>query len=191
MCVRTCSLNTCAHVVYVCAFSIYYRTRWGVCNRNGLHAPCAIAVVYIQVSITVIQASLGCKYDIVTLFLRIVIWWQNVMNLIHTYVLRFIVLIVHPRQVLIPGVNKLFDIFDTKIMHLWTELFDLIKKGWFCLFVLSSWFSHVMKSMLPFSIPLMCLLEVSTQQTNKNSNNVATPAHNQYKTIRIWRKTKQ
>ncbi len=122
-----------AHIVYVCAFSIYYRTRWGICNRNCLHVPCVIAVVDLQVSITVIQASLGCKYDIVTLFLRIVIWWQNVLHLVHTCVLRFIVLIAHPRQVLIPCVNKLFDIFDTHLMHLWTELFDLIKKGWILL----------------------------------------------------------
>ncbi len=151
----------CANLLFKCmctycicfSFSIYYRTRWGICNRNCLHVPCVIAVVDLQVSITVIQASLGCKYDIVTLFLRIVIWWQNVLHLVHTCVLRFIVLIARPRQVLIPGVNKLFDIFDTHLMHLWTDLFDLDFA-----FVWSSWFRPVMKSMLLYlSLWCVCL----------------------------------
>lgn len=112
-----------------------------------------------------------------------VIQSQNVLHLIHNCISSFIVLIVHPRQVLILGVNKLSLIWNkiNTFMNwaLWSDQDGLYFVFFVCIW--SSWFSPLLKSMLP----LWC---VCLKSLHKKQIKIATMSQHQFiiNTKQLW-----
>lgn len=137
-------------------------------------------------SITAIQDILAHKYDMAMFYHNM--YWCFAPHLCMDFELYSA-----DALMLIPGVNKRFDTFDSKWIHLWTELFDLIKMSCIMPFL-----PDVLDSVLlwnhcwPFPyIWCACLKSPNNKQiiTKEYSDNVAMPAHNRYKTIRMWGET--